>query len=317
MIKVTIMIPTYNQDNYIVDAINSALSQKYQDLEVIVCDDNSSDNTWQLIQQLKDKRLKIYRNQENLGRVENYRKLLYELASGDFIINLDGDDYFIDNNYIAKAVKLIEKEKLDLVFSNQIVRYTNKDKYTDMDLPVIINGKWLFLNYGKKGIHIPHMTALYKRSKAVKLNFYCKDIISSDWESILKFIINSKIGFISESTGVWRQVEGSESKSNDIDKYFVNIDQLVSVSTYAEAFFNKKEIIIWKNRIISNFLKDIPYSVMSCNIKNIINYAYHNLSITEFISFILHYRFIGKILLGKVKVKKVLAWKSRSLFITV
>lgn len=297
------MIPTYNQEDYIKEAIHSALSQTYQNLEVIVCDDCSQDNTWKFIRSIKDKRLIVYRNKRNLGRVKNYRKLLYELATGDFVINLDGDDYFIDNDYIKKAVELIEKYDLDLVFSNQIISYKSKQKNTNMILPKVMDGNWLFLNYGKKGIHVPHVTALYNRSKALKLNFYSKNIISADWESILRFIINSKVGFISESAGVWRQVEGSESKSNSIDKYFINIDQLTSVSIYAENFFNKKEIITWQNRIISNFLKDIPYSVMSCNAKNLINYAYNNLSITEFIGFILTYRFLGKILLGKIKVR--------------
>lgn len=305
MFKVTIMIPTYNQENYIKDAIQSALSQNYQNLEVVVCDDCSQDNSWKFINSIKDERLKVYRNKKNLGRVKNYRKLLYELSIGDFVINLDGDDYFINDMYIKKAVELIRQYDLDLVFSNQTIGYKDKQKSTNMNLPKVMDGNWLFLNYGKNGIHIPHMTALYKRKKAMQLNFYSKDIISSDWESILRFIINSKVGFISEYTGIWRQVDGSESKSSNIDKYFINIDQLLSISTYAEAFFNKKEIITWQNRIISNFLKDMPYSVMSCNIKNIINYAYNNLSITEFISFILHYRFIGKILIGKVKVKCV------------
>jgi len=299
------MIPTYNQEDYIVDAVQSALSQNYKNLEVVVCDDCSQDNTWKIINSIKDERLKIHRNRENIGRVKNYRKLLYELATGDFVINLDGDDYFTDNNYIKKAVELIKRYDLDLVFSNQIIGYKNKQKNTNMILPKVISGNWLFLNYGKKGIHIPHMTALYKRSKAIGLSFYSKDIISADWESILRFIVNSKVGFIHDSTGAWRQVNGSESKSNDIDKYLINIEQLISVLAYTEAFLNKKEITTWQNRIISNFLKDIPYSVISCNIKNIINYAYNNLTIFEFIKFILNYRFIGKIVLGKIKVKCV------------
>ncbi len=299
------MIPTYNQEDYIIKAIQSALSQNYKNLEVVVCDDCSRDNTWNLISSVNDKRLKVYRNKKNLGRVKNYRKLLYELATGDFVINLDGDDYFIDKNYIKKAIVLVKQHNLDLVFSNQFIGYKNKQKSTNMNLPKVIDGNRLFLNYGKKGIHIPHMTALYKRSKAVKLNFYSKDIMSSDWESILRFIIDSKVGFISENTGVWRQVDNSESKSNNIDKYLINIDQLLSVYTYAEAFFNQEEIITWRNRITSNLLKDIPLNTLGCNSKKVINYAYEKLSLINFIILILNYRFLGKILSGKIKVKCV------------
>ena len=295
------MIPTYNQEDYILEAIKSALSQNYQNLEVVVCDDCSQDNSCKLINSIKDRRLKIYKNEKNIGRVRNYRKLLYELATGDFVINLDGDDYFIDNNYIEKAIELVKQYDLDLVFSNQIIGYKDRQKETNMNLPTTIDGNWLFLNYGKKGIHIPHMTAIYKRSKAMRLHFYTKDIISADWESILRFIINSKVGFISECSGVWRQLDTSESKTNIINRYFTNINQLLSVCDYAEDFFTQEEIVIWKNRLITNLLRDIPLATMSCNSKKVINYAYKKLSLIKFINFIVNYRFLGKIFLGKVK----------------
>jgi glycosyltransferase involved in cell wall biosynthesis len=299
---ITIMIPTYNQENYILDAINSALSQTYENLEVVVCDDCSTDNTWEKVKSIKNKRLKIYRNDRNIGRVGNYRKLLYELSNGEFVINLDGDDYFTDYEYISKAVKMIQKYKLDLVFSNQKILYPNgKEKTTCMKLPSIIDGNWLFLNYGKNGIHIPHMTALYKRKKALELNFYSKDIISSDWESLLKFIINKQVGFITEASGVWRQLEGSESKSKDVSKYLINIEELLSIKEFAQQFFNENEMKEWEKRIIMNLLRDIPYYVIGCNIKEVLNFAYNNLSFINFIKFIFNYRVLGKFILGKFK----------------
>jgi len=82
-IKVTIMIPTYNQSAFILNAINSALDQNYPNLEVIVGDDASTDTTSEILKTIDDSRLKIVRNTFNLGRVGNYRNLLYNHASGD------------------------------------------------------------------------------------------------------------------------------------------------------------------------------------------------------------------------------------------
>ena len=302
---VSIMIPTYNQEKYISDAIQSALSQTYENLEIIVCDDNSIDNTYKILKKYNDKRLKIFKNNKNLGRVKNYRHILYDLANGEYVINLDGDDYFLDNEYIQKCVDLIKKNNLDLVFSNQVIRYVDFDKKTDMKLDKIIDGNWLFLNYGKNGLHIPHMTALYNRKKALSLDFYSKDIISSDWESLLKFIINSKIGFVHEPSGAWRQIENSESKIQDIDKVFKNIALVDSVCEYAKDFFSQEKLQRFSSRIRINLLKDISMINIACNFFGIVKFSYSRLSLFEFLKFILNYRFLAKAIIGKIKFKCV------------
>ncbi|MGC8706738.1 MAG: glycosyltransferase family 2 protein, partial [Desulfurella sp.] len=87
--KVTIAIPAYNQAKYIKQAIDSALNQDYPNLEVIVSDDASLDDTRQIVKEYNDKRLKYYRNEKNIGRVANHRKLLYEYATGEYVLNLD------------------------------------------------------------------------------------------------------------------------------------------------------------------------------------------------------------------------------------
>ncbi|MDZ7817323.1 MAG: hypothetical protein U5K55_01365 [Aliarcobacter sp.] len=89
-----------------------------------------------------------------------------------------------------------------------------------MKLNNCIDGNWLFLNYGKDGIHIPHATAIYNRKKAMELNFYSQNIISTDWESILKLLINNKIGFIDTASCSWRQIDNSQSKTTDINLIF-------------------------------------------------------------------------------------------------
>lgn len=298
---VTIMIPTYNQKDYIIESIQSALCQSYNNIEVIVNDDYSTDATFKIASTIKDDRLKVFKNEQNLGRVKNYRKLLYDLAHGEFVINLDGDDYFTDNDYIKKAVRLVQKNSLDLIFSNQILQYPTFKKETIMNLPEVIDGNWLFLNYGKNGIGIPHMTALYNRKKALKLNFYSKDIISSDWESLLRFIINSRIGFINDASSVWRQVESSQSKSQDIQKVLKNFELTDNVLDFAKNYFNEHEIRVWDDRIKGNMIKDINIYNVSCNFFKILNFSYKSLSKLEFFKLLINYRFIGKVLLGKCK----------------
>ncbi len=309
MIKVSIMIPSYNHENFIEDAILSAINQTYENLEVVVCDDASEDNTWSKISSVKCSRLKKYRNNENIGRVANYRKLLYELSSGDYSINLDGDDYFLDMHYIEKAVSLIEKNKLDLAFSNQIIGFKNTPRKTNMYLPQIIDGNWLFLNFGKRGIHIPHSTAIYKRDKAIKLNFYRANISSSDWESLLRYILSSKVGFIEQPSVYWRQVRNSESKNKNLDEYLNNIDFLIeSVLPYAENFFDKNTLTNWKNSFIYGRLISIPQNSLGKNLKMLIAYSCQSLDTLHCLRFFLNLKIWAKTILGRLNIN---VWNSR------
>ena len=106
--KVSIQIPTYNQEDYIAAAIESALMQDYGNIEIIVADDCSTDNTQGIIKKFENNpKVKYFRNKKNLGRVANYHKALYEYCTGDWVVNLDGDDYFIAANFISDGISQI------------------------------------------------------------------------------------------------------------------------------------------------------------------------------------------------------------------
>lgn len=91
--KVSVIIPAYNCALYIADSINSITSQTYKNLECIVIDDCSTDNTWEIIQSLSraDARIKPHRNLQNVGIGANRRHGI-ELAVGEYICWQDADD---------------------------------------------------------------------------------------------------------------------------------------------------------------------------------------------------------------------------------
>jgi len=89
--KVSIIIPTYNREQYISQAIESALSQTLTDIEVIVVDDGSTDNTEKVIRPYKDKISYIYTDN---GGVAHARNVGMKMATGDYISWLDSDDLY-------------------------------------------------------------------------------------------------------------------------------------------------------------------------------------------------------------------------------
>lgn len=298
MIYVTIMIPTYNQELYIQEAIHSALSQTYPFLEVIVCDDASNDETFTLASSIVDPRLKVYQNDQNLGRVANYHKLLYELALGDYVINLDGDDYFTDTAYIEKAVALIKQFGVDLVFSNQLIAYKSHIKASHMQLPSVMEGNWLFLNFQQNGIHIPHMSALYNRHKAMLQNFYSYDAISSDWESLLRFIVGKRVGFIETPCGAWRQLAQSESKTPNIQKLLENVRFVNSVVVAVRSYFDDQILAQWQQRVRKNLVLGFQPCVIYSHLSTINTFLKQECSLKERLAILLHYKFFIKWLLG-------------------
>ena len=99
---VSFCILTYKQEDFILDALQGAVEQDYDDMEIIVSDDCSSDSTFEKIQSFVasykgDKSIMVNRNDHNLGLVPHYNKVLGELAQGEILIIADGDDVSYSN----------------------------------------------------------------------------------------------------------------------------------------------------------------------------------------------------------------------------
>lgn len=240
--KVSIMIPTYNQQQYVVRAIESALLQDYENLEVVVSDDSSSDDTELVvrafIEKSCDSRIKYFRNPDNIGILRNYRKTLYDYVEGDWVINLDGDDFFIDSKFISTAIKLTkEYDGVVLVFGNycEFSQKTSKAiEILNKGLPRLMEANDFLLRYSVDGIFWNHNSILYRRSNAMRLGFYWDEIVPrNDWESFLRLIMNNRVGFIENISAAWVQHESNETRRADIKKYLNNFALIKGICLFA------------------------------------------------------------------------------------
>ena len=119
MVKVSVIIPAYNGDRYIEEAIAGILAQTYTDYEIIVVDDGSTDNTEQIIKQYGD-RIKYF-SQANQG-VAASRNLGLAQAQGEYIAFLDQDDVFLPHKLASQVALLDRDNSLGIVNSGwQIV----------------------------------------------------------------------------------------------------------------------------------------------------------------------------------------------------
>lgn len=111
MPKVSILIPVFNRENYISECISSALAQTFDDFEIIIFDNASSDATWDICKKLAlvDSRIRIFRNKLNVGPVLNWLKCLEE-AKGVYGKFLFSDDIILPE-YLKKTVEVLDLNK--------------------------------------------------------------------------------------------------------------------------------------------------------------------------------------------------------------
>lgn len=103
---VSICIPTYNAEKTIEKTLQSILNQTYRNLEIIIVDNASADNTLRTLKKFKDFRIKIYRNKKNIGAEHNWTKCV-KLAKGDYIAIFHADDIY-NHRIIEKQIKILE-----------------------------------------------------------------------------------------------------------------------------------------------------------------------------------------------------------------
>ena len=110
----SIIIPTYNRGHFIKNAINSLLNQNFLNFEIIIIDDASSDATQDIINGIKDSRLRYFKNEINQERCISRNKGI-ELAKGEYICFLDSDDYHLPN-HLQTFYNTIEKNNFKKAF---------------------------------------------------------------------------------------------------------------------------------------------------------------------------------------------------------
>ena len=103
--SVTLILPTFNGEQYIEQALNSLLNQTYSNLKILILDDNSSDETFYICKRKTDSdgRVKLIKNETNLGGVKNFLKGLH-LSETDYVCWVSQDDYW-DKNFVSVLVK--------------------------------------------------------------------------------------------------------------------------------------------------------------------------------------------------------------------
>ena len=147
---ISIIMPTYNRKNIILNSINSVLNQTYPYFELIIIDDGSTDGTNNLLNSIEDNRVKIFRNDKNTG-CSYSRNIGLKHAKGDIIMYLDSDNEW-NSEYIKTMVgAFIELPDADALYSGQFLYKTFDSKpyalrFGSYNKPLLYNHNFIDLN---------------------------------------------------------------------------------------------------------------------------------------------------------------------------
>lgn len=267
-IKVSIIIPVYNVEKYLEECLLSAINQDYENKEVIVIDDGSTDSSSIIIEKFKIEYpiIKSVRT-KNQGQ-SSARNLGLKMATGDYVLFLDSDDWF-DKNTISVCIQTIINYNLDIIlfsahvfFDGQVAENKTKlDEYylRSIQLNKVINARYLFTEELRLNRYIvqPCMY-MFNRVKFLNLRFY-PGIIYEDnlftthllLEHMDANVLCLPNKFFHRRLRQQSTVTGNKQQRH-IDGHFVVIHELIKMLSHYE----KKEKKALK-QLILNLLFDV------------------------------------------------------------
>lgn len=117
MCKVSVLMPVYNAEKYLAEAINSIISQTYRDWELVIINDGSTDSSLSIINSFSDSRIKVINNETNLGLIKTLNKGI-GLCNGEYIARMDADDISMPNRLALQVDFLDSNEEYILCGTN-------------------------------------------------------------------------------------------------------------------------------------------------------------------------------------------------------
>ncbi len=251
-ICVSIFMLTYNQEEYITQAIEGVLMQKTDfSIQLVIGEDCSTDNTRNIVLDYAKKypdKIKPILYERNIGLIANYVKT-YAQCTGKYVAICDGDDYWIDPFKLQKQVDFLEKHhgysivytnKKNLMPSGDIV-VSNKNQ----NLTTTTFDELVFGNY------IPSVTVLFRNKPLPeRMSKWIQQFPFGDWPTYLWVIVGGeKIYFLDDVTSVYRKDFGISTVLRKEVNKTININTTIIRRIYIDNDFNTKRKIIKKSLI--------------------------------------------------------------------
>jgi glycosyltransferase involved in cell wall biosynthesis len=230
LIKFSVIIPTYNRSSLVINAINSVLNQTYKNLECIVIDDGSIDETEAMVLQIKDGRLKYYKNR-NYGRGFS-RNFGFAKSTGEYINFLDSDDELLPQ-HLLEANKFLEANNTPLLY--QFAKIVDESKALVLE-ERIENYQDIRNDYIKVG-NLFMMCGVIMSKKIFEHDKFCEDrrlAVGEDYEFWLRLVFKYDAKINPITTSVVYDHKGRSVREGDSEKLILSSKMLMSQIRYSQ-----------------------------------------------------------------------------------
>ena len=233
--KLSIGLPIYNEDYKLESTIDSLLSQSYQNIEIIISNNVSTDNSKKICEKFKDKRIKLFNQQKKISSFDNFN-FTFSKSVGEYFLWNSGHDHR-SKNFLAKCIDFLELNK-DYVACCANFKSNIKDSQN------------LFNYYSFKKLNYRERLNFFKK---IKYNYFIYSVFRSNSirnTSMLANVIGSDVLFIYEISFL-----GKLKRLNSTDEYtYMYIDERQSGNW---EIYSRKHLLQKKINIFSTFFKKI------------------------------------------------------------
>lgn len=223
---ISVVLPTWNREHFLADAIRSVLGQSYDKWELIVVDDGSTDNTKDLMRWFcnHDKRIKYIHRKENKG-ISFTRNQGNKAAKGEIIVVMDSDDLMLGWRLEETAAAFSSKDKPDVLYTSYYKADSNGQPQYQIDVqpfsPELLTGKQ----------EIPHLSSAYLRKVILKTPYQNSKRINDDWFLFVdlfnagyKFCPSSRPTMMERSLGSGVSRSSREIYDKDFKEYKIDLE---------------------------------------------------------------------------------------------
>lgn len=226
MNKVSVIIPVYNSEKYISDCLDSILTQTYRDIEIVVVDDGSTDETFEICKKYQNIDERIVALRKKNGGVSSARNMGIKKASGEYILFVDSDD-MVPENFVEEMINNVDNDSVMVVcgFVEKTIKNTKEFAYKKK----IDKNKFDFLMYAYNSIGGFCWNKIYSRKIIMDKNIRFDEKIKNYEDMLFNMQYISyieTIKYIKSTKYIYNQRKDSAVKA-DNDKVFNEISKAV------------------------------------------------------------------------------------------
>ena len=223
-VKISIIVPVYNISKYISSCIDSIISQKYNNYELILVDDGSKDDSGNICDEYALKKSNINVIHKKNGGLSSARNTGIEAATGEYLMFIDGDDFLYNDECLSKIADYIDKNKsTDIIQYKMVYFYEKNEKYLKF-----ANYENIDENDYVKMLKNLNSDKIIKTSIIKDNDLYFEDgLLSEDIDWSLKlYMVTKTISLLNEDIYVYRQqrvgsISTGKNKKHCQDLYFI------------------------------------------------------------------------------------------------